>query len=104
MFLLVWLLSVANSDAGTIKLKEPMIVHTNDGDKYLYNPTKSDIKTKQVEVQNRISKLSEIAQSVAESDEEIQEDTCTWGEWAEFSKCESIAGELTHCHFPLLYS
>ena len=108
MFWLIWFLFTANSDAGSIKLKEPMIVHTNDGDKYLYNPSKTDLKTGE-KPQNRLSKLSENTESITELEsidlemDKNEDDTCTWGEWGEFTKCESI-GEFRNCHFPLFYS
>ena len=119
MFLLVWLLFIANSEGGAIKLKEAMIVHTNDGDKYLYHPSESDMKYQEEDNKQSISSFKEESESISEAEKnqnqeeesasiseaeknESQEDICTWLEWGKFTKCESI-GEL-NASFMVSYS
>jgi len=78
MFMLTAILTllVSQSFSSSIRLSEPLVVKTQDGQKYLYHP-----KMKAAPGKN---------EQIGSTEEKFNSRSCSWSQWGDFSACKRI--------------
>jgi len=74
MFVLILTIFVSKSFSSSIRLSEPLVVKTQDGQKYLYHP--------------KLKPAYEKTEQFGNTDYEESKHGCSWSKWGDFSACK----------------
>ena len=80
MFVLILTIFVSKSFSSSIRLSEPLVVKTQDGQKYLYHP--------------KLKPAYEKREQFGNTDYEESKHGCSWSKWGDFSACKPFGKKL----------